>query len=323
MSLTTSAVTVAAAEAAARPSWREEARRDRETRQRLDIERDAARSAARTAELGAADARKAKRAEDRRQARGDAAAARAARLAALGGWANRHVTDLLLAPVIGVPGALSWTAMAAYGTALYGAVGLALPAFSEGGMWAFAAAVTVSRHRHPDRPVWGLQLGIVVFALFGAVLNFIHGLALGGPLAGAAMAVISVAGVTAHQITKAGPRRARRRRTRAERDAVRIARLAARRVREAREEAVKAATVELAADGTARLVYATADTPPNLPRPPKRPAAKPAGKNADTAAAIARLRASKPGISNADIAARLGISPRTVRRYPASTQTSA
>jgi hypothetical protein len=321
MSLTTSAVTVAAAEAAARPSWREEARRDREARQRLDIERDAARSAARLAELAAADARKAKRAEDARQARADAADAHAARLAALGGWANRHVTDLLLAPVIGVPGALSWTAMAAYGTHLYGPVGLALPAFSEGGMWAFAAAVTVSRHRHPDRPAWGLQLGIAVFALFGAVLNFIHGLTLGGPLAGAAMAVISVAGVTAHQITKAGPRRAPRRRpTRAERDAARIARLAARRVRKAREEAVKAATVELAADGTARLVYATADTPP---KPPKRPAAKPAGKNADTAAAIARLRARQPGISNADIAARLKISPRTVRRYPASTQTSA
>jgi hypothetical protein len=317
---------------AARPTWREESRRDREARQRLDLERDAARRA----DLAAADARRAKRAEDRRAARAEAAAARAARLAALGDWVNRHVTDLLFVPVIGVPAALAWTAMAAYGAHLYGPAGRALPAFSEGAMWAFAAAVTITRHRHPDRPVWHLRAGIVVFALFGAALNFAHGLTLahvGSPVTGVVMALISVAGVTAHQLTKAGPRRARRgRRTRAERDADRIARLAAKRVRKAREEAVKAAAVELAPDGTARLVYAPpaaeADAkPPAKPagRPRKRPtrAAKPAGRGDATAAAIARLRARQPGISTADIAARLGISPRTVRRYPPATQTSA
>ena len=321
---------------AARPTWREESRRDREARQRLDLERDAARAATRRADLDAADARKANRAEDRRAARAEAAAARAARLAALGDWVNRHVTDLLFVPVIGVPAALAWTAMAAYGAHLYGPAGRALPAFCEGAMWAFAAAITITRRRHPDRPVWHLRAGIVVFALFGAALNFAHGLTLahiGSPVTGVVMALISVAGVTAHQLTTAGPRRARRgRRTRAERNAGRIARLAAKRVREAREEAVKAATVELAEDGTARLVYAASaaetDTePPAKParRPSKRPAraVKPGGRGDATAAAIARLRARQPGISTADIAARLGISPRTVRRYPPATQTSA
>lgn len=341
MSLTTSAVTVAAAEAAARPSWREENRRDREARARMDAERADALSARRIAERRAAEKLRQEAAEARRIQRAAAADARAARLAALGGWVNRHVTDLLFVPVIGVPAALAWTAMAAYGAHLYGTPGRALPAFSEGAMWAFAAATTLSRHRHPDRPVWHLRTGTLVFALFGAVLNFAHGLTSGGPVTGTVMALISVAGVTAHQLTKAGPRHARRgRRTRAERDADRVARLAARRVRKAREEAVKAAAVELAEDGGARLVFAatvapadTADAPgadtrppaePAAARPRKRPAAdKPAGRGGDTAAAIARLRAKHPGISTADIAARLDLSPRTVRRYPATTQTSA
>jgi hypothetical protein len=71
-----------------------------------------------------------------------------------------------------------------------------------------------------------------------------------------------------------------------------------------------------------------ADTPtpakPATVRPRKRPAqaGKPAGRS-DTAAAIARLRAKNPAISTADIAARLDISPRTVRRYPTATQASA
>ena len=346
MSLTTSAVTVAATEAA-RPSWREENRRDREARQRLDIERDTARRAARAAERDAADARKAKLADARRKARADAAAA-------LGKWVSGHVTDLLFVPVIGVPAALAWTAMAAYGAHLYGTPGRALPAFSEGAMWAFAAATTINRHRHPDRPVWHLRMGTLVFAVFGAVLNFAHGLTLahiGSPVTGVVMALISVAGVTAHQLTKAGPRHARRgRKNYAERDADRIARLAAKRVRKAREEAVKAAAIELAEDGGARLVFTAAPAPADTARverdasapaerdasrgsapdasvaarPRKRPTAdKTAGRGGDTAAAIARLRTRHPELSTADIAARLGISPRTVRRYPPGAQTNA
>ncbi|HVT69090.1 MAG TPA: HTH domain-containing protein, partial [Trebonia sp.] len=173
--------------------------------------------------------------------------------------------DLLFVPVIGVPAALAWTAMASYGAHLYGPPGRALPAFSEGAMWAFAAATTITRHRHPDRPVWHLRLGTLVFALFGAVLNFAHGFTLGGVVTGVVMALISVAGVTAHQITKGGPRPARRtRKTRAERDAARIARQSAKRVRQAREEAVKAAKIELTPDGDARLVFIPTGEPDPL-----------------------------------------------------------
>jgi hypothetical protein len=308
--------------AAARPSWREENRRDREARARLDIERDAASAARDLTARQAAEKLRQERAAARRAERATAAARRAERLAALGGWVNRHVTDLLFVPVIGVPAALAWTAMASYGAHLYGTPGRALPAFSEGAMWAFAAAVTITRHRHPDRPVWHLRLGTLVFAAFGAVLNFAHGLTLCGPVTGTVMALVSVAGVTAHQLTTAGPRHVRR--TRAERDGDRIARLAARRVRNAREEAVKAATVELGPDGGARLVFTTAantdpQRPPVPPRTPKRPrTAKATGHSADTAAAIAGLRDEHPAITNADIARRLKISARTVRRYPAT-----
>jgi DNA-binding CsgD family transcriptional regulator len=354
---------------AARPSWAEERRLDRAERARLDRERDDARAERARLDREADQRLREQAADDRRARRAEAADARAARLAAAGDWVNRHVTDLLLAPVIVVPGALSWTAMAAYGTALYGPVGLALPAFSEGGLWAFAGAVTVTRHRNARRlaadpaarlaPVWHLQLGIAVFAVFGAVLNFIHGLSLAGPLAGAAMAVISVAGVTAHQITKAGPRRARR--TRADR----LARLAERRVRKARRDAVKNATAEVDEHGGARLVFTPTETPAPLApdeaevlraefadqiaaavesvdtavtgiaaslasaidglrdtlRAEMAAARQPGTAQApDTAAFIARLRASKPDLTDKEIADLLGISPRTVRRYPAAGQ---
>jgi hypothetical protein len=249
---------VSAYDTAVRPSWREEARQDRAARARLDMERDAARAAARIAGQEAAQMLKREADADRRRARAQAAEDRSARLAALGGWVTRHVTDLLFVPVIGVPALLAWTAMSAYGAHLYGPAGRALPAFSEGAMWAFAAAVTITGRRRPGRPVWHLRLGTVVVAAFGAALNFAHGLTLGGSVTGAVMALVSVAGVTAHQPVTAGPRRARR--TRADRDADRIARLTARRVRKAREEAVKAAAVELAADGAARLVLAVRES---------------------------------------------------------------
>jgi DNA-binding CsgD family transcriptional regulator len=223
--------------------------------------------------------------------------------------------------------------MAAYGAHLYGPAGRALPAFSEGAMWAFAAAVTLTRRRHPDRPVWHLRAGTAVFAGFGAALNFAHGLTLSGPVTGTVMALVSVAGVTAHQLTTAGPRRPRR--TRAERDADQIARQIRKREMQARTEAVKGAIVRLAADGTARLEFpapeaaeavAEADTTAPTPRAPKRsPRPAAAGKQAprtDTETRIARLRARHPELTGPQIADRLGISPRTVRRYPA-TQASA
>ena len=336
MSLTTSAITTAAT-VAARPSWAEERRLDRAERARLDRDRDDAAAARRIAEREAAQrlrqaadlARAAKRAE--------VADARAARLAALGAWVAGHVTELLFVPVIAVPALLAWTAMASYGAHLYGTPGRALPAFSEGAMWAFAAAVTITRHRHPGRPVWHLRAGTAVFATFGAALNFAHGLTLGGPVTGAVMALVSVAGVTAHQLTTAGPRRPRR--APAERDAGKLARQIRKREMQARTDAVKAATVHLGADGTARLEFpspalggapavpvAEADTPAPTPRALKRSPRRAAeGKRTpaiDTEARIARLRAKHPELTGSQIADRLGISARTVRRYPA-TQTSA
>jgi hypothetical protein len=327
VSLTASAITTAAA-VAARPSWQEERRLDRAERARLDRERDDANAARQIAGREAAARLRQQAAEARRAQRAAAAADRGARLAALGGWLAGHVAELLFVPVIGVPAVLAWTAMATYGAHLYGPWGRALPAFSEGAMWAFAAAVTLTRHRHPGRPVWHLRTGTAVFAAFGAALNFAHGLTLGGPVTGAVMALVSVAGVTAHQLTTAGPRRPRR--TRAERDADRIAREIRKREMAARTEAVKAATVQLAADGMARLTFPadplpevlhdaspappTSRTPKRTPRPADEGKRAPRG---DTETRIARLRARHPELTGPQIADRLGISPRTVRRYPA------
>jgi hypothetical protein len=232
------------------PSWREETRRDRLVRAQIDRDRESARIQARIAEREAATRSRQAAADARQAARAQARADRAARRAAQAAWAAGHVTDLLFVPVIAVPAVLAWTAMAAYGASLYGPAGRALPAFSEGAMWAFAAAVTITCHRHPGRPVWHLRLGAVVFAGFGAALNCAHGLTAYGPVAGVVMALVSVAGVTAHQLVTAGPRR-----DRADRDAARTARAIGRRERAARRAAVRRALVDLDADGTARLVF--------------------------------------------------------------------
>jgi hypothetical protein len=204
----------------ARPSsWREEARQDKLVRAQIERDREAARLQARIAEREAAARVKLAAAGARRDAKAAASAAHAARLAALAGWCAANVVELLFVPVIGVPALLSWTAMAAFGARLYPAVGYLLPAFSEGTMWAFAAAVTLTLHRHPGRPVWHLRAGIAVFAAFGAGLNYVHGLTVPpfpgmppGPVIGGVMAAISVAGVTAHQLITAGPTARRRNR---------------------------------------------------------------------------------------------------------------
>ena len=233
-------------------SWREEARADRLVRAQIDADRAAAavqaRIAARQADAAERRADDRARAETRNQAR----AARAARRAALLGWAAAHVVDLLFVPVIVVPAVLSWTAMAAYGAALYGPQGWAMPAFSEGAMWAFAAANTITRRRDPDRPTWHLQAGTWVFAAVAAALNFAHGLAAPGHqvTTGVVMALVSVAGVTAHQLVTAGPRRSQ-----ADQDTVRLARAAARRVTAVRSAAVRHAVAELDEHGAGRLVY--------------------------------------------------------------------
>ena len=274
-------------------------------------------------------------------------AGRAARRAELAAWAAAHVTDLLFIPVITVPAVLAWTAMAAYGAHLYGPAGRALPAFSEGAMWVFAAATTIrerdNRRRAqqgaPPRPVWHLRLGIAVFAIFGAVLNFAHGLADFGATAGIVMALVSAAGVTAHQIVTAGPRRSR-----ADRDTARIEQARRRRLLAARKAAVRHAVAELDADGNARLVFwpdipapadtgTTPDTQPDItpdiepdtaqhagrtPQRTRRLDTTPRAKRASApgnAARIARLHARHPQMPATQIASRLGISERTVRRH--------
>jgi hypothetical protein len=234
--------------------WREEARRDRLVRAQIDRDREAARASLRIAERQAAVAARRDEAQAKTAARAHARKARAARRAARAGWVRGHVVDLLFVPVIAVPAVLAWTAMAAYGTLLYGPAGLTLPAFSEGAMWAFAAATTLTRRRHPDRPVWHLRTGTVVFAAVGAALNFAHGMTTAsgphGPVSGVVYAVVSVAGVSVHQFVTAGPRRSR-----AERDHARIARAAARREMAARRAALRHAVADVDEHGHARLVY--------------------------------------------------------------------
>jgi len=235
---------------AAPASWREEARRDRLARAQIEMERDAARAELRLAERRATAATRREEAQARAAARDRSRKARAARRAARAAWLAAHTVDLLFVPVIVVPAVLAWTAMAAYGSLLYGPAGLALPAFSEGAMWAFAAATTLTRRRHPGRPLWHLRTGTVVFAAVGAALNFAHGTTGGphGPLTGAVYAAVSAAGVSVHQLVTAGPRRPA-----AEREAARLARAAERRERAARRAALRTAVIHIDEHGAARL----------------------------------------------------------------------
>lgn len=280
----------------ARPGWREEARQDRLVRAQIERDREAARVQARIAEREAERRMAAEASADRDARRAVARAGRAARLGRLAAWANAHVVDLLFVPVIGVPALLAWTAMSQFGARLYGPPGRLLPALSEGAMWAFAAAVTITLRRCPGRQVWHLRAGIAVFAAFGAGLNFLHGLTLtaplfpglpSGPLTGMVMALVSVAGVIAHQLITAGPGR------------------------EDRDTGPGQDSPATAPDATAATTTATApDSPADTTRPARRTPRPPA-----TATAVARLAASHPDMTTADIARRLKVSDRTVRRY--------
>jgi hypothetical protein len=223
---------------------------DRLIRARIDREREEARFQARLAERQANARLRREDAEAGNVARDKARQRRATRRATAAAWCAARTVDLLFVPVIGVPALLSWTGMASYGHSEFGPPGLALPALSEGGMWAFAAATTITRRRHPDKPAWHLRLGTLIFAAYGAALNYLHGLGHGGPLTGASMALISVAGVTAHQLITAGPRRSR-----AEREQAKIDRVVARRERSARRAAVRNARVRLDDSGHAHLVF--------------------------------------------------------------------
>lgn len=179
---------------------------------------------------------------------------RSARVAAARGWMAAHVVDLLIYPLALVSAVMAVPAMAAYGYSLYkSATGLALFFITELGMWAFSLAVHVTRYRHPERPVWALQVGVWAFTAAGFGVNFGHGLtSTGSVFDGVVMGLASVAGVIAHQLVTASPRRSR-----TERDAARMAARVARKVSRVQRAAVRTAVAQIEADGTARLVFTT------------------------------------------------------------------
>lgn len=232
----------------------EEARRNARVLAEIETAKDAAR-----AERERADAEH--RVRMRQQARAEKDARRAtararrnARVAAVRGWAGAHVVDLLIYPLALVSGVMAVPAMAAYGYSLYNsATGLALFFITELGVWAFSIAVHVTRHRHPERPVWALQVGVWTFTAAGFGVNFGHGWqATGGVFDGIVMGLASVAGVIAHQLVTASPCRSR-----SERDAAKMAARMARKVARVQRAAVRTAVAQIEDDGTARLVFTT------------------------------------------------------------------
>jgi hypothetical protein len=232
----------------------EEARRNARVLAEIETAKDAAQ-----AERERADAEH--RVRLRQQARAEkdarratARARRSARVTAVRGWAGAHVVDLLIYPLALVSAVMAVPAMAAYGYSLYGsATGLALFFITELGMWAFSIAVHVTRHRHPERPVWALQVGVWTFTAAGFGVNFGHGWqATGSAFDGLVMGLASVAGVIAHQLVTASPRRSR-----SERDAARMAARVARKVARVQRAAVRTAVARIEEDGTARLVFTT------------------------------------------------------------------
>ncbi|WP_326945778.1 hypothetical protein OG439_40645 [Amycolatopsis sp. NBC_01307] len=235
-------------------SWAEERRANRaadaeQNRQNADaaIARKLREQAARAEQARTNAAAAAKLADKQRETR---RAARVAMLARVTGWLSTNRVRLPIYLLALVSAGMAVPAMAGYGLDTYGDVtGAALPALSELGMWAFALAVEVSRHRHPDRPVWALQLGTWVFAGVGFTLNLLHGWHRGWDAA-LVMGIVSIAGVIAHQLAVASPPRSP-----AERAACRIERKALRKVAKVRAAAVRTAVAEIDATGTARLVF--------------------------------------------------------------------
>lgn len=196
---------------------------------------------------------KAMDAQLRQQAIDHARDRRKAAWARVTAWIRAHVMDLLFIPVIVVPAVLAWTAMSVYGVKIFGPAGVLLPLFSEGAMWVFAFAVPMAARA--GRSTGWLHVGTWTFAAVAGVLNFVHGVDQpGGSIGhGIVMALVSIGGVVVHQLVHANPMRTRR--TRTERAARRIERDAQQRLHRVRRAAVRQAVAELAADGTAALVY--------------------------------------------------------------------
>lgn len=210
-----------------------------------------------TQEMAAQQAEQARqRVADREQRKNEARDRRKATWKTLREWATAHMVDLLIYPLAVVSAVMAVPAMADFGHDVYGtAAGYALPVITELGMWAFAFAVELTRQRTEqdgtERSVWALQLGVWSFAAVAAGLNFLHGSTSGPVVFGVVMAVASVAGVLAHQLVTAAPRRGR-----ADRAAARIERQAAGKVTRVRRAAVRSAVAEIDPDGAARLLFA-------------------------------------------------------------------
>jgi hypothetical protein len=250
----TTAYETAPAVPAAPLSKRAEQREDARLRMELELAREAARAEQRRKDDAAwAEERRTARAA-KKASKDEAREDRALRNVARQWWLRDHAVDLLFVPVIGVPGALAWDAMAAYGAATWGPLGVALPLFSEGAMWAFDAAIAIRKRRDPDAPVWHLQIGLAIFACLGAALNFLHGVAPTTPhhstVKAVSMALVSVAGVIAHQLVIAGPRKSR-----AAQEIDRFRRSAERRQAAARKAATQMALIDIDEEGHADLVY--------------------------------------------------------------------
>ncbi|WP_224392797.1 hypothetical protein [Pseudonocardia sp. ICBG1293] len=171
------------------------AREDADAAVRRRIDEQNARQERARADRESAERRRA----EQRQAR---AAARNRALT----WASTHIVELLIYPIAVLSFALAAPAMAAYGTHLYGPLGVLLSGITEFGMWAFALAVLAARRQTPERPVLGLQAGVVLFSLVAAGMNLLHGLEQ-SLTAGVVMAGVSISGVAAHQLTLAGTSR--------------------------------------------------------------------------------------------------------------------
>jgi len=197
-----------------------------------------------------ADKRRRDQRKEQQKEQADARARRAKRLRDLRAWATAHMVDLMIYPLAVVSAVMAVPAMAHYGHKVYGsATGAALPIITELGMWAFAFAVQYTRLRNADRPVWALVLGVWTFAAVGASLNYLDGATgVHGEVGrGVVMGVVSVAGVVAHQLVSAAPRRSR-----AERDARDVARHAADKIAAVRKAVINASVSRV--DGTGQVV---------------------------------------------------------------------
>ncbi|ABW15609.1 hypothetical protein Franean1_6267 [Parafrankia sp. EAN1pec] len=241
-------------------TWAEQRRADRAAdREQARQDRAAAREQVRAAQAHTATLAAQARAEKEQRAaqrRADKAARKARRAA----WRADRAVELWVYPLAVVSAVMAVPSMAIYGWHVYGGpTGLVLPLLSELGVWAFGAAVHVSRRRYPDRPVVTLQAGLIVFGAVAFGLNFAHG-AERSIVTGLVMGIVSIAGPGAHQIAVASPPRSR-----AERARARVDRQAQRRLDQARRIAVRTAAVELDRDGNARLVHV-----PGLYQPTRR-----------------------------------------------------